>query len=566
MHLDAPGWARSSRGWLVGACVALGVGLGPSACTLIAGEDAEQCSSTAQCANLGAAFANTVCSQSRCVPQELQGSGGGGAGGAAVACTRNSECLSSGGGALCRQNACVQLADLAAGCELSYGTVLDDDAENTLVGLLAPLSTQGVQSLVGNSLVNAFVMAREDYAAAVPRRAPLAPIVIRCDESVDPVRSIGHLVDTLGVKIIVGPVLAENFQAVVGLTRPKGVVLVSPTVDDPALADAGQADGLVWSCRTNREQVARYYPNAIAKALEIFRQRQTDFGVANTLVVVNRNDPTTSNFFDRVNVPLKAVIDGSLRTIEYDWSSAQNTDFSAFGRRLVGEMVTGQPTPPNVIIFPTSIDSVEKAIVGIDAAWPLGVSRPMFVVDEAFNGLDGLVMLDPGVSSRLLGVRTYRGAVSRQAYTDYASAYRRKHGSVAIEKSEYGFDCFYESLYALSAASSRSEGNVRLGVGGEPFRRGAALIEAAGGVAVPVGQASVSTFFQTLVAGVMSIDLVGSSGALNFGAKNYPVSAGELYCISSAGNFCGAGTVFDATTGAPLPDPEPDATCVCAEQ
>jgi hypothetical protein len=566
MHLDGPGWARASRGWLIGACVVLGCGLGPAACTLLVGDDAEQCSTTAECVNLGAAFAGTVCSGGRCVPQALLGGEGGSAGGAAVACTRNTECLSSGGGALCRQNACVQLTDLAAGCELSYGTVIDDDDNNTLIGLLAPLSTQGVQSLVGNSLLNAFVMARENYAAAVPRLAPLAPIVIRCDESLDPVRSVGHLVDTLGVKMIVGPVLAENFPAVVGLTRPKGVVLVSPTVDDPALADVGQAEGLVWGCRTNREQVARYYPNAIAKALEIFRARQTDFGAAHALVVVNRNDPTTSNFLDRVNAQLKTVIDGSMRSIEYDWSSAQNTDFNAFGRRLVDEMVTGQSPPPNVIIFPTSIDSVEKAILGIDTAWPLGIRRPTFVVDEAFNGLDGLVTFDPGVDSRLLGVRTYRGAVSRQAYTDYASAYRRAHGSLPIEKSEYGFDCFYESLYALSAASSRVDGNVRLGVGGEPFRRGAALIEVAGGVTVPVGQASVPTFFQTLIAGAMSIDLVGSSGALNFGAKNYPVSAGELYCISVAGNFCGTGTVFDAVTGAPQPDPEPDTTCVCAGQ
>ncbi|HEU4534371.1 MAG TPA: hypothetical protein VFS00_09645, partial [Polyangiaceae bacterium] len=135
------------------------------------------------------------------------------------------------------------------------------------------------------------------------------------------------------------------------------------------------------------------------------------------------------------------------------------------------------------------------------------------------------------------------------------------------------FDCFYESLYALSAAAPQTDGVVRLAPGGEAFRRGVGRLEAVEPPddmldtvqEVPAGQRSVATFFQTLLSGAKRIDVVGTTGELNFGEKNYPAGRGELYCFDAQGNACGAGTVFDAVTGAPSPDPDPEATCVCAQ-
>lgn len=557
----------------------LGAALAPAACTLLVGDDAEQCSTTSDCAGLGAEFANTVCSGAgRCVPQSLLGVGGGGAGGAAPACTRNGECLTVSS-AVCRQGACVPLADVAAGCDVSYGTVLDNDDENLLVGLLAPRSRPGPLGLLGNSLAAAYVMAREDYAAEVPRTAPLAPIVIRCDEGADPGRAVEHLVDKVGVQMVVGPVLAENFAAVVGRTRPRGVVLVSPTVDDRALVDADQADGLVWSCRPNREHVARYYVQAFEKALEVFRQRDGRFTAAKALLVVN-NDPTTTAFLQQVQSELEAKVaagepGGFLRTIDYDWSSAASTNFDALANRIITEQVTGLAAElrPNLIVFPTAIDSVEKAITAIESRWPLGTPVPAYFLDEPFNDVGSVVALNSAPLVRTLGVRPYSGPVSRQAYADYVSAYKRLTGSGPLRQSEYAFDCFYESFYALSAAAPRTGSVVRLAPGGEAFRRGVGLIEAVEPTddvldtvqEVPAGHPGVATFFQTLLSEAKLLDVVGTTGELNFGAKNYPAGRGELYCFAANGNACGAGTVFDAVTGAPSPDPDPDATCVCAQ-
>ncbi len=553
-----------------------------ASCTLLLNEDKEQCANQGDCAQ----FAGTTCSGGRCVLVGASGAGGrGGPGGAAgVApggasgaggggqCAKNSDCFPSSGPSICREQQCVALA--SEDCTRSLGTVLDEDKLNTIVGLITPTSGS-TQTFFGDGLVKAFDLARVGYAEGAPQRtAPFAPIVVLCDEVVDPARATRHLLERLGVRLVVGPTLDQSLSAVVPeIRRIAGAVLVSPTADGVALTQAplNLGDDSVWSCRRNRARLGPSYQAAIDGAIARFRAQRPDVFPEGGVrpYVLAPSDPSTQGFLAQVEPGLRfneqPVADeqanGNYRRRDYPWSLTVETDIDT----LVGEVVAQAlgAKPPNLVIFPSSIDNVDRLINAIERAWPGGPSKPSYLIDEPIEGAADLAVDHPTVRPRILGVRPHRDARSRQAYGGFVSAYVGKYGSQPVMRSEYAFDCFFELMYGLAAAGRVEDGVIALDVNGAALRRGVGLLNA--GPDLLVGKASVSTFFSRQAVSPSEIsDLVGTTGPLTFDtpARTYPDADTELYCISDVNAFCFTGDVFAANTG----EASTEATdCVCGQ-
>ncbi|HEU4404636.1 MAG TPA: hypothetical protein VFS43_05025 [Polyangiaceae bacterium] len=545
-------------------------------------EEAEQCSTSDDCRGLGGAFADSTCDASgRCVLPTgtggsggaggsgggVSGSGGGGAGGGpAVACTKNSDCIGSFGLSLCREQKCAPL--VSEDCPKAYGVPSDDDAQNTLVGFLTPLS-QGTQSFLGDGMARTFALARGEYEKAVATLSatPAAPVVVVCDEVADPVRATRHLVVDLGAKLVVGPAFDRSLTAVSEETRAAGALLVSPTADGIALNEAPlkRPDDALWSCRRNRSRVLPYYQAAVDRALAVFgAQRPALFETARA-VMIAADEPSTARFADEIEKVL--VLNGALakgsanyKRINHAWSLVQPTDFEGLGALVKAEAEGA--LKPNLVIFPSSVDRVEAIITEIEQQWPAGVERPAYLLDEPIEGMAGLAVSFTSLRPRVLGVRPHRDARSRAAYQAFLAAYAQEFGgnSRPLFRAEYAYDAFFASMYALSAAG-RDAGRIRIAPSGEAMRRGVGFLNGPG-TQVSVGRTGVAPFFATLLTSGTPVELAGASGPLTFDdpTRIDPDADGELYCVGETNGYCSMGIVFDSATGAvSTADPE----CPC---
>lgn len=575
------------RGRLVLAGVGWALAAGLAGCTLLLNEGAEQCSTTDDCQKLGGDFANATCDGSgHCVLSSGGGAGFGGAGGAGgaglggggagggglggggggtVACQKNSDCFGSVGPSLCREQTCVALAN--ADCE-SEGIPNDDDAQNTIIGFLTA-RTLGTQSFFGSGLSRSFTLAREEYEKAVASLSavPRTPVVIVCDEVADPVRSTRHLVNELGAKLVVGPTFDANLTTVATETRAAGALLVSPMADGMALNEAPlkAPDDALWSCRRNRSRVLPYYQAAVDEALTVFTAQRPEVYDAARAVMIVPDEPSATRFADEVETTfqLNGVLakgSANYKRINHPWSLLQQTNFEGLGDQIKAE--AEGTLKPNLILFPSSVDRVEAIIDEIEAKWPTGVERPAYLIDEPIEGMAALVVTYETIRPRILGVRPHRDARSRTAYQAFLTAYAQKFGqsSRPLQRSEYAYDCFFSTMYALSAAGKDGT-RIRITPSGTEMRQGVGFLNGPG-PEIAVGRGEVASFFANLISVGTPVELAGASGPLTFSdpTKNDPDADGELYCVGEANEYCATGKVFDSATGVPSTE-APECAC-----
>jgi hypothetical protein len=552
-------------------------------CSLILREDAEQCSNDDDCKSLGPNFVGSTCNiDGRCVLGGDVGSGGsgggsGGSGGvsgsgggggiAPAACKKNSDCFGSTGPSLCREQRCVPLISPDDGCVDAKGTPTDDDAVNTIVGFLTPRSG-GTEGFLGDNLSKAFELAREGYGDARPQSAPLAPVTVYCDEITDPARAVRYLTDTLGARLIVGPTFDQSLGAVVAETRPKGVLLVSPTADGLGMnkAPLSIGDDLLWSCRPNRALVAGYYQEAFDAAVEAFTAKGHDLTTVRPVRISPTNgsasEPSAAEFIAEFESTFRinngpALSSPNYRRIDYPWSVSTTTNFSTIGTQVAA--MAQEANPPNIVLLPTSIDDSAAIIEEIEKKWPQTVTRPVYFMDEPSERFALLVGNQPSVRPRVLGLRPYRDAKSRPAYNAFFSAYQDRFGGIPLPRAEYVFDCFHLVWYSLLSAGEIEAGRILIDVSAAELREGVATMNA--GDDIVVGKAEVSIFANKISSGAAGVNLIGASGPLTFGTGAIsPVADGELYCISDLNGPCRTGTIINAATGAVTTESS-DCTC-----
>jgi ABC-type branched-subunit amino acid transport system substrate-binding protein len=468
------------------------------------------------------------------------------------------------GPSICRQGTCRSFA--IEGCSTkSYGVVRDADDDLAVVGVLAPTPQAGPQTLFGDALVKAIALAEEGYRAANLRSSVAPPAIAVCDETVEPARAVKHFVDDLGARVVVGPVFDQNVSVVLNETRPRKVVLFSPMADDLSFASVPNDDGLQWSCRPNRERVARYYRQAFEHAVGVFKARRPDVFETTRAVVLNGSDPSTRSFLARVEPTLTingaqvgaASNAGNYRQVVYTWSPTAATDVGALAR----DLASGTP-PPNLVVIPSSLDAVGSIIDELELGWPAGAPRPSYLIDEPTDGLLSLVNQHDGLRGRLLGLRPFRDEASSRAFEAFVATYKQRYGSAPPARAEYAFDCFYLLMYSLASSAKLDGILLRPDVRGEAIRDGVAALSGPG-TSIAVGSAEVSRFYSTVLGG-STVDLAGASGPLAFDvSKGAPDVDGEIYCVRSAGavnEFCGTGVVFRASDGAQTSAP---GGCTC---
>jgi hypothetical protein len=542
------------------AAVACGLG----GCTLILQEDREQCSSAADCQALGQAFEGSLCVNNQCVLQggPLPGGGAGAGGGGEQACQKTSDCKGSfAQDAICRQNQCVRLTNEK--CTEIIGEV--DDDTGLVVAMLVPQSDDA-QERYGAGLVKAVEVARAAYQDKRPSGSLQAPAVVVCDESQGLDATLRRLINEVGAQVVLGPVLDQNLTTVLGETTSKGVIVVSPTIDDRALAAKANDDGVLWSCRRNREQVVGYYAAAVEHAARVFAARRPSLfndGTGGTggsgppltlrAAMLVPNDPATANFYDDALPTLKGAdklfSDATLKPVNYAWSPANPSDYRGIAAQVVGAFGAGER--PNLILVPTAIDNVTAIIAEIEKAWPAtGVERPSYFVDEHPDGISSLLdnpaQQATNLRGRLLGLRPRRTEDSNAAYEQFVRAYKGQVGQslVPLTRTEYAYDCFFEITYALQLA--RDNGVVD--ASGGAFRESLRALSSPSPEAqkVLVGPDNAQSFLGASAV-LRNFDLVGSTGSLQYTnlAKGYPEDDGEIYCVDRLSKaFCGVGVTF----------------------
>ncbi|MCU0692012.1 MAG: hypothetical protein MUF54_11470, partial [Polyangiaceae bacterium] len=191
------------------------------------------------------------------------GAGGGGDGGAAGdggcasvqgigTCSDNADCTNKPVGDIsrCRCGSCVPLA--SQDCTRYLGDASRTDS--IYLGLLAPLTGPEFARQLGHAILAAVEAAVRKYNQIIVGQpgAPRSLTVVVCDETRDIVAATDHLVDTVGVKGIVGPFDEATLESIVAKTKAANVVVTSPFADGLSFAAKHASSGLVWSCAANR--------------------------------------------------------------------------------------------------------------------------------------------------------------------------------------------------------------------------------------------------------------------------------------------------------------------------
>jgi ABC-type branched-subunit amino acid transport system substrate-binding protein len=190
-----------------------------------------------------------------------------------VACAVNSECENdqrcSGAGE------CVDL--LTAECQ---DVAWPADRDNVVfVGSIMPTGQPFTNLL--QPLENSVQLAIEDFNEETTLQGDRAVAWVRCDDTPGPAASTAaatHLVDTVGVAAIIGPIFSETVLDIAqSITVPGGTFLITPTATAMSVADLAD-DDLVW--RTIPGDV--YQSNAI---VDRFIDLDDAGGVDNLLIL-----------------------------------------------------------------------------------------------------------------------------------------------------------------------------------------------------------------------------------------------------------------------------------------
>lgn len=442
---------------------------------------------------------------------EVLESGSGGAGGGATqgstaaqggatssastggqACASDATCIDDNGGLpfLCREGACASV--LSEDCPRVIGD-LEAIREGTaiVVGALAPLT--GSEAATGEAQALALELADDDLREAtggVPgadgERRTLA--VVLCDEVVDVERAASHLVDDLGVALVIGP--SGGARAITAAASAPAALFLSPSGDEPAL-DTLADQGLVWQA----ESVAAH---GDAAAAVVARLEPSLAGPPARMAVLFAEDARGAAVSDRFLAAL--VLNGA--------SAAANVEA---GNLLVVSVAGSDLAPPAaavvdfqpdlVVVLSPGLGPLVEAIEDAESepTWtpPVWVSAPPLAdVDALAADLSGRLFAIP------VGPPADR-ALFEELSVRYQTAVGARPPLAAVET----YDTAYVALAALASAGDPA-------AGAQQLASGVARVLPPGGLEVRVGPLELNQMFSVLATGG-TVDLRGATGSLD---------------------------------------------------
>jgi hypothetical protein len=493
-------------------------------------------------------------------------------------CQTNSQCIDANPGKyiVCRQDKrkCVPLTiptecpQVFAGSAMpsGAGSPVDDlrDDSTYLVGLVC--SQGGAAGQLGPPCIEAAELAREDFMKAgggLPMGAKRRPIAfVNCDNNGDVVTALAHLVDTVGVKAIIGPsnsgVVSTNGPAEL---QANEVVSVTGAGGGVKIDILKGSNGFLWRTQPGDDLVVAAIPLFLTDTLE--PQLRVNLGIAAgtpiRVAVATTTDAVGSGYANflqanlHFNGGLSAVdnaANNNFKLINYG-DPAADPDTAAKQAKAAQDLLA---FAPHIVIFGGRGETQTGITKPVEDGWdavtypsfrPYYIYRPPVFAGSGATFIDKTV--DP-VAKESLRKRSIGLTPTSKNKVLNANYQLRHHAqwdgfvhtnlppfpgttvapsSVGPSITAQGFyDATYTVLSALIATRKTDP------TGREISQAIAKTQPGAGAIAIDVGPVNVAQLQQVLSSGG-SVDLNGVLSDLNF-IDNTVLSNAAVYCFKKA--------------------------------
>lgn len=526
---------QRGRRRLVGTLTA-GLALLASGCTAIVFSDGENCESNDDCLALGAGFENAVCTSDKiCVDAST------------VGCSTSQECIDDLGTdtARCIENACVNLVTGDCRSVEPVEAVANDNA--IIIGWMGALEGDFVS--IGEPIQQATQLAVEEFndqssgglpGGASGTRRPL--VLLSCHDLADEsgIRAANHLVDTVKVPAIVGPLFSSiSLNVISEVTVPKEVLTISPSATSPVFTDFADND-LHW--RTVPSDAFQAVPLAfLVGQLETRLRNEMVLGDMEPfrVVTVSNDGAYGQGLFDAFNSQVtfngktasQNLTDGNYTVLSYeDPAENENVDLSS----VVSEIIALNDPPHLVVALGTNeiIDRegmAEGILSLLEAQWDTQAGpppRPYYLFPDGGKVDELLALADADTSTPPLSVRVRgtagSGALNNPRYDSFALRYQSRYNAPPGIYSENAYDAMYLLAYSILAAGD--------GALTGPFIA-SGLKMMSDGSKVDAGPNNINATINALSGGG-SIDYEGASGPLDFNNDTGEASSNiEVWCL-----------------------------------
>ena len=511
-----------------------------AACTLVTARTNGQCHDDSECRARGPSFASTRCSATgTCEVVTLPEAGQVVSG----PCQNNKDCnVSLGKQARCASGQCVALTN--DNCTVVDGDATDPNA--IFLGVMTPLT--GANAPYGQNQYAVVKAGAAEWASQLSGQANTHSFVtISCDELPDPSGTSTFLASQVQVAAIFGPIYDADFAQAVFAASLNGTFLIGPRVDDPNFSTFQGAGHTVWSFAPNRKLQVAYFQNLI-NILEPSVKATFSISGDMKVAMVIASDPSTTNFVNAV----ESTLTFNTKTIAQNGSNYVRVpvalDFTT-ANSYTAAVTALVSAAPDLVIVPQEFDLVQF-VRAVNTGWT-GPKFPRFLFLTEDPAVDVEVL---GINERFAGkldMTTWQRTPQEMSNaTAFAVGYRTVTNNDPAGYSEYLYDSFYESAYAMQAALD-ANGDRAFALDPSTYASAIAGFNAPGTL-LSVGPTNVSQVLSD-ISGKVDVDLDGASGSLQFDpATGTPIANSVLNCIkASATSVTSSGVTFDGKTGTP---------------
>ncbi len=390
----------------------------------------------------------------------------------------------------------VCVSALSAQCNTIVGPIERDNV--FLIGSILP--TSGQFGGLGLPIQQAAELAAVEFndASGLPNGQRI--VLIGCDEAGDLVQGLAaarHLVETVGVKAIVGPAFSGIYiEVTTNVTVPAGVMTMSPSATSPLITGLDD-QGLGW--RTVASDV--FQGVAIADLVR-------DLGLQR-VTVLNKGDAYGRGLRDRVGQELfEELGEAGLVSLEY-----ADPGEGAVNVGVVSDALGDQPNPEAILLLGTS-EALDLMLAYEGAVVEQGLVPPRYILTD--GGKDGTrfqELIDGGqvsveLLSRISGTEPDHQNGSNFFSFDLRFKARNNNQPAGVFTAN-AYDAVYLLAYGSIAAGQVGE------VTGATIAASMSRMMDLGGRVIAVGPTDISSARNLLTSGG-GFNFEGASGPLDF--------------------------------------------------
>ena len=426
-------------------------------------------------------------------------------------CTTNAQC--TGATDLCVSGFCTELTSNE--CISVLG---DTSASQTFTfGVILPMSAP--YQNIGPPLAKSIELAVNELNRAGGLPGNRRAVAVVCDDignSTLAQAAAQHLVSNVQVPAIIGPLFSTPFiDVVTNITKPAGVLSVSPTATDPNLTFLDD-DDLAF----------RLLPSDVYQAKAIAKRIQVLGGTSVTIFI--KDDAYGNGLFNALNSELSAFLPSNARTaVKYADPATLNFDPMAIQQEFGTKIATAlQARPsPNLALFIGTTEAVSLALAYSGQILAGGGQLPTFVmshgaVPDMPNMSSNNTMVAPGVTlGQLLDPKTsgvgpsiFNGMAFDQYNARFAAEFP---GEPNLTISTLTYDATATVLFAAAAVPSGEE------ITGRKMADAIIpkMVDKMNGTVISAADGSFLSQGIGIIQGGGSIDYVGASHAVDYDAS-----------------------------------------------